>query len=72
MSMNPEVEWLAREMLEPMLPLTIKEFAVLQDAIVKIERMRLVASGEITEEEAKGMSEMVDDFFAFEAAAKTD
>jgi hypothetical protein len=66
-----EVEWIAREMLEAIVPLSVAEFRLLQSAISEIDNARLIASGQLSAAEVEEMSSLVDDFFAFQAAART-
>lgn len=66
-----EVEWIAREMLEAIVPLTVAEFRLLQSAISEIDNARLVATGQLSAAEVEKMSSLIDDFFAFQAAART-
>ena len=66
-----QVEWIAREMLEAIVPLTVAEFPLLQAAITEIDNERLVATGQLSAAEVDEMSSLVDDFLAFQAAART-
>jgi len=66
-----EVEWIAREMLEAIVPLTVAEFRLLQSAITAIDNERLAATGQLSPAEVDEMSSLIDDFFAFQAAART-
>jgi hypothetical protein len=66
-----QVEWVAREMLEAIVPLTVAEFGMLQSALTAIDNERLVATGQLSAAEVDEMSSLVDDFFAFQAAART-
>ena len=58
-------------MLEAIVPLTVSEFRLLQSAITTIDNERLVLTGMLSAAEVDEISSLVDDFFAFQAAART-
>ena len=66
-----EVEWIAREMLEAIVPLSVAEFRLLQSAVTEIDNQRLIATGQLSAAEVEEMSTLIDDFFAFQEAARS-
>jgi hypothetical protein len=66
---KPRPDALVAAGLEALGPMTLAEFRLIADAVREIEVRRLVDGG-LARKEAESVSALMDDFFAFEAAAQ--